>query len=90
VTTSVVTDWWVLTAVSCVVCRGVVLEIRITILEESALSLFGIEDCRTVKTEAADSTEMLVAMYSASQPTEVLFEYPVSDHHFMPIIPTFV
>jgi hypothetical protein len=54
------------------------------------VSLFGIEDCRTVKIEAVDSTEMLVAIYSASQPKKARFEYTFSDHQFMSIIPTFI
>ena len=53
------------------------------------MCLFGIEDCCTVKMGAADSRAVLVAIYSASKHKEVRLEYPVSDHHLMPIIPTF-
>lgn len=89
-TANVFIDLCVLTAVTSVMWRGVVWEICIYTLEESTLSLFGIEDCCTVKMEAADSSAILVAVYSASQPKEARFEYPFSDHQLMPIIPTFI
>jgi len=64
-------------------------EIRIYILEESTLSLLGLEDCSTVKMEAADFSSILVAIYSASQSKEADLNIQF-DHQLMPIMPTFI